>query len=62
MRNVLLILAMFAPYAFIFGALSAWLMHLYTCFTEEAWGLLIAGAIFFPIGVIHGMGLFIGVW
>jgi hypothetical protein len=40
----------------------AWFTHLYVCFTEEAWGFLIAGAIFFPIAIIHGMGNWIGIW
>ena len=41
---------------------AAWLQHLYTCFTEEAWGFLIAGAIFFPVAVIHGLGIWVGIW
>lgn len=40
----------------------SWLTHLYVCFTEEAWGFLIAGAIFFPIGIVHGMGSLVGIW
>ena len=40
----------------------AWLTHLYVCFTDDRWGFLIAGAIFFPIGVIHGLGLWLGIW
>jgi hypothetical protein len=35
-------------------ALGGWLQHLYTCFTQGLWGFLIAGAVFFPVGVIHG--------
>ena len=40
----------------IFGlvAFSAWLNHIFTCFGQGLWGFLIAGAIFFPIGVLHG--------
>ncbi len=41
---------------------SGWLTHLYICFTVGAWGFLIAGAIFFPIGVVHGWGLWLGIW
>lgn len=43
-------------------AFAGWLQHLFTCFTEGLWGFLIAGAIFFPIGVIHGWGIWIGFW
>lgn len=35
----------------------AWFNHIFTCFTQELWGFLVAGAIFFPIGVLHGMWL-----
>ncbi len=43
-------------------AFGGWLQHLYTCFTQELWGFLIAGAIFFPVGVIHGWGIWLGIW
>lgn len=42
--------------------LAAWFTHLYVSFTEEAWGFLIGGAIFFPIAVVHGTGSWIGIW
>lgn len=41
---------------------AGWLTHLYVCFTEELWGFLIAGAIFFPVGIIHGWGIWLGLW
>ncbi len=37
----------------------AWITHLVTCFTLGLWGFLIAGAIFFPIGVAHGVWLWL---
>ena len=39
-----------------------WLTHLYVCFTDDRWGFLIAGAIMFPIAIIHGFGIWIGIW
>lgn len=36
---------------------AAWLTHIFWCFAAAAWGFLLAGAIFFPIGVIHGVWL-----
>jgi hypothetical protein len=41
------------------GILSviAWLNHIFTCFAEGMWGFLIAGALFFPIGILHGFYL-----
>jgi len=32
----------------------AWLTHVITCLATAAWGFLIAGAIVFPIAIIHG--------
>jgi len=47
----------------IFGTMfCAWCQHVYTCFNEETWGFLIAGALFFPIAIIHGIGLWLGFW
>ncbi len=39
-----------------------WFSHIYHCFINSEWGFLIAGAIFFPIAWIHGLGALIGVW
>lgn len=39
------------------GCLLAWFTHVFTCFATGAWGFLIAGAIFFPVGILHGMYL-----
>jgi hypothetical protein len=42
--------------------IAAWCQHIYTCFTENHWGFLIAGAIFFPIAIAHGFGIWFGLW
>ena len=47
---------------FVLLCLGAWFQHLYTCFTTEAWGFLIAGAILFPVAVVHGVGIWLGIW
>jgi hypothetical protein len=36
---------------------AAWLTHIFTCFGTGLWGFLVAGAIFFPIGILHGIYL-----
>lgn len=46
----------------IIVSFCAWITHLVTCFSTEAWGFLIAGALFFPIGIVHGIGIWFGVW
>lgn len=43
-------------------SIAGWFQHLYTCFNERLYGFLIAGAIFFPIGIIHGWGIWLGFW
>jgi len=50
-NNELLIYAMIAIF------IAAWFTHLITCFSEGLWGFLIAGAIFFPVGIVHGIYL-----
>lgn len=55
----------YAPMAgvgFFLLSLAGWVQHLYTCFTEEQWGFLIAGAILAPIAVVHGWGIWLGLW
>lgn len=47
---------------FLLGLFVAWLTHVVVCLKLAAWGFLIAGAIFFPIGIIHGVGLWFGVF
>jgi hypothetical protein len=44
------------------GSIAGWITHIVTCFTHDMWGFLIAGALFFPIGIIHGFGLMCGWW
>lgn len=38
----------------------AWITHIVVCMKAAAWGLLIAGAIFFPVGIVHGIGVWFG--
>jgi predicted neutral ceramidase superfamily lipid hydrolase len=46
----------------LFSPIIAWLTHVITCIQTEKWLLLLAGAIMFPIGILHGFGLWIGVF
>lgn len=39
---------------------SAWLTHVITCLSEASWGFLVAGAVFFPVGIVHGIGIWLG--
>jgi hypothetical protein len=52
----------FASIALVIAVIAGWVEHLIICFTIGKWGFLIAGAIFFPIGVVHGWGHWFGWW
>lgn len=41
---------------------AAWFTHVFVCLMNESWGFLIAGAIVIPIAVIHGYGIWLGVF
>ena len=41
---------------------AAWLTHVIACIQDDRWGFLIAGAIFFPIAIVHGIGIWLGAW
>ena len=41
---------------------AAWLTHVVHTIKAEEWFFLLAGAIFAPIGMVHGIGIWFGVW
>ena len=41
---------------------AAWLTHVISTAQSESWILLIAGAVMFPISIIHGIGIWVGVF
>lgn len=47
-------------FALLGGGFAAWLTHVITCFSDGLWGFLIAGALFFPVAIVHGVGLWLG--
>lgn len=48
------------PLVLVCGA--AWVTHVVNTIAAEAYLFLIAGAVFAPVGVIHGIGLWFGAW
>lgn len=42
--------------------IMGWFTHIYVCFSHEKWGFLIAGAVFFPVAIAHGIGTWFGLW
>ena len=47
---------------FMLVGTAAWFTHIYVCFNGNRWGFLIAGALFFPIAILHGIGIWFGFW
>lgn len=43
-------------------SLAAWITHVVVCIRTANWGFLIAGAVAFPVGVVHGIGVWLNVW
>ena len=41
---------------------AAWLTSIVDCSANDQRPLLIAAATFFPIGVVHGVGVWFGAW
>ncbi len=41
--------------------LAAWVTHVVVCIKSAAWFLLLIGAFFFPVGIIHGVMVWFGV-
>lgn len=46
----------------VLGGFAAWLTHIVNCFQDGEWGFLLVGALFFPLAVIHGIGIWLGLW
>lgn len=41
--------------------LAAWLTHVIVCLKSASYMLLLVGAFIFPVGIIHGVGVWFGV-
>lgn len=41
---------------------SAWLTSIVFCASNGLRALLVAGAVFFPVGIVHGVGVWFGGW
>ena len=41
---------------------GSWLTHIMVCLSEGSWGFLVAGALFFPVAWVHGIGVWFGAW
>lgn len=46
----------------IIACIASWITHVVVCLSAGKWGFLIAGALVFPIAIIHGFGIWLGAW
>jgi hypothetical protein len=46
----------------VLACIAAWATHVIVCLKTASWGFLIAGAIAAPVAVVHGVGIWLGVW
>lgn len=49
-----------AVLAALAAMIAAWFTHIFVCLQAANWGFLIAGALFFPIAIVHGAGSWFG--
>jgi len=47
------------PVVILIVCVLAWFTHVITCLASGFWGFLIAGALLFPIAIIHGLMIWI---
>jgi hypothetical protein len=47
---------------YLLAPLAALSQHVLTCVATGRWGLLVAGVVFFPVAVLHGIGTWLTVW
>lgn len=53
--------AAYLAIATVIVSLGAWITHILHCLVHAKYLLLIAGAFMFPVGIIHGVGIWFGV-
>jgi hypothetical protein len=46
----------------LLGSAAAWITHVIVCIKASAWILLLFGCVVAPVGVIHGVGVWLGVF
>jgi len=50
------------PLALMVWVGAAWLTHVVVSIQSASWLLLLAGAIVFPVGCVHGTGIWFGIF
>lgn len=42
--------------------MAGWMTHIIHCIADDRWGMLIAGGVVFPVGIVHGIGIWFGLF
>jgi len=48
--------------ALVLTAVAGWATHVVICIQTSSWLLLVFGCLFFPVGVVHGVGSWFGLF
>ncbi|RWI35494.1 hypothetical protein [Mesorhizobium sp.] len=51
-----------AGIAAVIASVAAWITHVVVCIKTASWILLLFGCVVAPVGVIHGVGVWLGVF
>lgn len=54
--------AVLGSIALLLATVAAWITHVVVCIKASAWVLLLFGCVVAPVGVIHGVGVWLGVF
>lgn len=47
---------------YLLGPLAALSQNVLTCFASGRGGFLVAGVVFFPLAILHGIGTWVAAW
>jgi len=62
MKSIGIVAAVAASFSALFVAMAAWVTHVIVCIKTASWILLLFGCVVAPIGVIHGIGVWFGLF
>lgn len=60
MKIVATVLSLLASIALAIGTFACWVHHVVYTINHQEWILLAVGAFIPPVGIIHGLGLWLG--
>ena len=49
-------------FALVAWVILSWITHIVVCIQQAKWILLLVGAFVFPVGCIHGTGVWFGIF